>query len=818
VKISYRWLARHVDLAGLTPQEVANDLTIHTAEVEGLERFAPWLSDVVVGHVVERAKHPDADKLSLCKVDVGPRGEGQLVQIVCGANNVAQGQRVAVALPGTTLPGDLRIKKSKIRGIESQGMICSERELGLSDEHAGIWVLPGTPALGAPVAEACGFDDWVIEIDNKSLTHRPDLWGHRGIALEVAAIRGRKRKPLDLAWPKTGAGAPYPVVVESAGCPRYVGLPIHGVKNGRAPEWMRALLVAVGQRPLDLLVDLSNFVMLDLGQPNHLFDLARLDARGIRVRNAKPGEKTRTLDGVERALSDEDVLITSGDEVVAIAGVMGGEASKVTDETSDLLLEAACFHPTTVRRTATRLALRTDASARFEKNLDATLPAKAAAHLVNLLRALQPGITLPRPAGDAGKWQDPAGTVALRPERVRTVLGAPLADAEIERILVGLEFGVKKGARWEIAVPSARATKDIRIEEDLIEEIGRMHGYANVADAPLVAPLAPAPFDERRALVRALQDRLAGAAGFHEAMSYTFHEAAVAEVLGLASQPHVRIVNPQIEGLDRVRRSVVPSLLAHLAHNRRQREEVRLFEIGKGYEPEHANARGEPRERHECALVWMAPRPASGARFDDNALARLQGVLEDVLAVAGRPATGWRRVEGAELPTWAHPAKTLAVEIAGSDASPDAGEPAVLLAALEPGVQARLGLVGELDGEVAAARIDLTRLLAAPAVPPRFRPLSRFPGVKVDVAVAVPSERTAGEVVAALRAVGKGLVESCELFDLYRGPNLGPGRKSLAFHVRLQAADRTLDEQDEAKYLARVERAVAELGGELRKD
>ena len=815
MKISYRWLGRHVDLAGLTPQEVANDLTIHTAEVEGLERFAPQLGDVVVGHVVERAKHPDADKLSLCKVDVGSRGDGRLVEIVCGAANVAKGQRVAVALPGTTLPGDLKIKKSKIRGVERQGIICAEREVALSDEHEGIWVLPSTAAPGTPVAQALDLEDWVIEIDNKSLTHRPDLWGHRGLAREVAAIRGRKLRALDLAFPKTAAGTPYPVRVESAGCARYVGLPIHGVKNGRAPEWMRWLLLAVGQRPLDLLVDLSNFVMLDLAQPNHLFDLARLDKSGIRVRDARAGERMRTLDGVERALTSADMLICSGDEAVAVAGVMGGEASKVTGETSDLLLEAAAFHPATVRRTAARLGLRTDASARFEKSLDPTLPAQAAAHLVNLLRALQPGITLPRPAGDAGTWKDPAGTIELRPERARAVLGKALPDAELERLLTALELGVKKsGARWTVSIPSARATKDLRIEEDLIEEIGRMHGYGNIAAAQLMAPLAPAPFDERRALVRALQERLSGAAGFHEAMTYSFHEAAHAERLGISDEPHVRIVNPQIEGLDRVRRSVLPSLLAHLAHNRRQRDELRLFEIGKGYLPELASERGEPRERHECALVWLAPRESGARRELAGVFARLQGVLEDALLAVGRPAAGWRRAQGEELPRWAHPGKCVAAELAGAA---NGGAPA-LLALLEPEIQTRLGLTGELDGEVALAILDLDALLALQSTAPRFRSLPRFPGVKVDVAAALPEERTAGEVIAALRAAGKGLVESCELFDLYRGPNLGPGKKSLAFHVLLQAADRTLEEADQTKYLARVERALGELGGALRKE
>jgi phenylalanyl-tRNA synthetase beta chain len=803
MKVSYRWLERHVDLSGIPAQELARDLTIHTAEVEGLQPFAPWLSAVVVGEVRERARHPDADKLSLCRVDVGARGDGALLEIVCGAPNVAAGQRVAVALPGCELPGELRIKKSKIRGVESQGMICSQRELALSDEHEGIWVLPGSPPVGQPVAAALGLEDWVLEIDNKSLTHRPDLWGHRGIAREVAAIRGRALKPLALELPRTTGGTPYPVRVESAGCSRYLGLVIEGVHNGPAPEWMRWLLLAVGQRPLDLFVDLSNFVMLELGQPNHLFDLARLAPEGILVRDARAGERTRTLDGVERALTPEDVLITSGGEIVALAGVMGGEASKVTPGTSSLLLEAASFHPTRVRRTAARLGLRSEASARFEKNLSPTLPPQAAAHLVNLLRSLQPGLSLPRPPGDAGDWQDPARRVPLRPARVRALLGAEVADREIESILGRLELPVERGEPWTVSVPSQRATKDLRREEDLIEEVGRMHGYLKIAERALSGPLVPAPFDERRALVRRLSDRLAGDARFHESLTHSFLAAADAQLLGIADEPHVRLVNPLIEGLDRVRRSLVPSLLAHLAHNRRQRDEVRLFEVGKGYLPEHANERGEPRELHELALLWAAPR---STRFDGTVLARLQGVLEDLLRCAGRPGSGWT-VSAETPPRWAHPARCLVL----------GPGPLVWLAALEPEVQARLGLAGELDCEVACAALSIDRLLELPEQVARFRPLPRFPGIKVDVALALPEACPAGEARAAIEKAGKGLVRGCELFDLYRGPNLGPGRKSLAYHVLLQAEERTLSDQDAARFLARLERELAPLEGELRR-
>jgi len=812
MKISFNWLKRHVDLSGLTPADVVQDLTIHTAEVEGLTPFAPWLAEVVVGQVVERAKHPDADKLSVCKVDVGPRGEGQLLQIVCGAPNVAQGQKVAVALPGVTLPGDLRIKKSKIRGVESAGMICSERELELSDAHEGIWVLPSGSAPGASLAATLGAADHVIEIDNKSLTHRPDCWGHRGIARELAAIRGRKLLPLEVGLPVAGPGAAYPVRVTSAGCFRYLGLALAGVQNGRSPDWLRFLLLAVEQRPLDLCVDLSNFVMLDLAQPNHLFDLRRLAPEGIEVRDARPGEKTHTLDGVERSLTSEDMLICSGGAPVAIAGVMGGEASKVQADTTELLLEVASFHPTRVRRTAARLGLRTDASARFEKNLDPTLPLAAAGHLVNLLRQLVPGVTLARPLGDAGQWKDPKTTIALRPARVRAVLGKELPDATIESYLTALELGVEQGSPWKVSIPSARATKDLRIEEDLIEEVGRMHGYAEIAEAPLTVALAPAARDERRALVRSVQDHLVGAPAFHEAMTYSFVEDAVARTLGLAHEPHVRIVNPQIEGLDRVRRSVAPSLLAHLVHNRRARGEVRLFELGKGYLPEQPSARGEPRERHELALLWMAARPAAGARFDAGVGVRAKGLVEDLLVTLGRPVARWEKAGAAELPRWAHPGRTsLALHESG-------GAPLATLAVLEPGIQAALGLNDELDGEVAVASVWLDRLLELPALEARFRALPRFPGVKVDVAVSVPEAITAAAIAAVLEQAGKGLARSCELFDLYRGPNLPAGQKSLAFHVDLLALDRTLSDQDCAKYLARVERAVLELGGELRKD
>lgn len=814
MRISYRWLSRHVDLGGIEPAQLAEDLTLSTAEVEGLKRFAPHLADVTVGYVQERSSHPDADKLSVCVVDVG--GPERL-QIVCGAPNVAAGQKVAVATVGTALPGDVKIRKAKIRGVESCGMICSARELELGDEHSGIWELPADAQVGLPVAQALGLDDWVFEIDNKSLTHRPDLWGHRGLAGEVAAIYRRALKPLDLTLPATGDRPGVPVRIESEACSRYLALEIEGVRAGKSPEWLKMLLLAVGQRPIDLLVDLSNFVMLDLGQPNHLFDRERIGQEGIVVRMARPGESMTTLDGVERRLTREDLLICAGDEPVALAGVMGGEGSKVEAGTDRLLLEVASFHATTVRRTALRHALRTDASARFEKSLAPTLPMQAAAHLVRTLRSIQPELRLPSRPTDAGDWSDPAHRIELRTERVNRLLGVELGDAEVEDVLRRLRFGVQeKGAGVLLVdVPSERATKDVRIEEDLVEEVGRIHRYATIPQRNLRGEIVPPPRDERRELVRALQDRLAGGARFHEALSYSFVHDALLSKLGLAGEPYVEVINPVTEGERRVRRSVVPSLLALLEKNRRQRGDVRLFEIGKGYLPEHRSERGEPREVHELGLVLASTPPAKGARFDAGAFARLQGVVEDVLRAAGYDRPSWKRAKGDALAAWAHPGKALVAQLhdaAGKE------QPIALCAELEPGLHKPLGLDAELASDVAVARVSLDALLASRPRELAFRPIPRFPATAVDLAFALPEDARAGELADAIERAGKGLVASCELFDLYRGESVGAGKKSLAFHVTLQSNERTLGEEDVAKFLDRAARAATALGGELRRE
>ncbi|MFT6831993.1 MAG: phenylalanyl-tRNA synthetase beta chain [Planctomycetota bacterium] len=811
--VSYRWLARHVDLEGITPEQLGNDLTLSTCEVEGIEAFAPHLSHVTVGHVLERAPHPDADKLGICKVDVG---SGEPLQIVCGAPNVGPRQRVAVATVGTVLPGDFKIKKSKIRGVESLGMICSVRELDLGDEHDGIWVLPepnGEPlAIGQSVADALGMGDWVIEIDNKSLTHRPDLWGHRGIAREVAAIYKRALKPLDLTLPALGGAPAFPVKVDDAACSRYIGLGIDGVQNGASPDWMRQLLLAVGQRPIDLFVDLSNFVMLDLGQPNHAFDRTALDGGGIAVRKAHAGETMTTLDGDERKLETSDLLITSGDAPVALAGIMGGEESKIQGGTSKLLLECAAFDATTVRRTSSRLALRTDSSARFEKSLDPTLPEKAAAHFARLLQEIQPGVSFPMVLADEGSWSDPATTIHVRGDVVRRDLGVDLSDEAIAAILARLELTpTAKDGGYEVAIPSARATKDLTMERDLVEEVGRIHRYGSVPEAALVGAVTPPPFDRRRAMVRAMEDRLAGSARFHQVLSYSFQSDDLLAKVNADGGDFVTAQNPVAPELSRIRREVLPSVLGHLESARRQRGEVMIFEVGKGYRPEEAGEDGMPREVHQVVIaIARAKAGAAVETFNSGAFFTLRAVVDDVIRAAGVALPCWSQGAGAPHATL-HPVKQIAGEWSVD------GQTAGVIGDLDPEVRGRLGLVGELDSDVAVAVLDVDALLAAPAAPRTYTPLPKFPSVKVDVACVAPEELPASELSKAIEAAGKGSVADIELFDVFKGESLGEGKKSLAYHVVLQSATKTLTDKDANKFLSRLERTLETAGAALRR-
>lgn len=800
MKISLGWIQDFVEVGDLDAARVAELLALHTAEVEGVERIGAAIADVVVGHVVACGKHPDADKLSVTQVDFGA---GETVPVVCGAPNVRQGLKVAFAPVGASLPGGLKIKQAKLRGALSVGMICSERELELSEEHAGILELPAEAPIGARLVDYLGLSDWVLELDNKSLTHRPDLWGHYGFARELAAILGRPLRPLGAPAAWSQVEPTWKITLADPDCSAYVGLGL-SVPNGPrpSPAWVRARLLAVGARPRNDLVDLTNWVMLETGQPLHAFDATRL--RGpIQVRAARAGDRLRLLDESERALEPADLVIADAQGPVALAGVMGGADSAVGDGTTSVFLESAAFQPARIRRTAQRLALRTDASSRFEKALDPAGTLTAAARYVELLARLRPEARVLGAPAVAGSPVARTARVRFDPARCARLLGVDPGAAATRGILERLGFSVAAGSdgTWQVEVPPWRATKDVAIEEDLVEEVGRIHGFHRIAPAPLQAPVVPPAAQARRRLARMLAERMRGAHRAAETQSYSFLERRFAAAQGLDPSCFVRLANPMQASADLVRRDPVASLLEQAAANERERSSGRLCEIARGYEPMPG---AEPRERAwACLLEWeRRPAPMQGPA---SLHGRLRSVAEDLLRLAGCPAEP--AAGGEATAPWLHPTQALRW-IAQGRTVVWSGRLHPNLTALAEGQRVLYG----------AVLLDLDALLGAGAAAPaaRFQSPPRLPAVKVDVALALPAAVSYATVEAALRKAGGKLLESLELFDLYEGPNLPTGARSLAFHAVLRAADRTLEEKDEQGFIARVAQAAQEMGGTLR--
>jgi phenylalanyl-tRNA synthetase beta chain len=802
MKLSLRWLGEHVDLAGIAPDDVARELTMKTALIEDVERPGAGLEQVRVGLVVHREKHPNADRLSFCKVDAG----SGVVEVVCGAPNVAAGQKICYAPVGCTLPNGLTLEARKIRGILSHGMICSNAEMKLGEDHDGIRVLPEDAPIGKPITEVLGLGDAILEIDNKSITHRPDLWGHYGFARELAAIFGRSLKPLDVdAEPKReegGAGS-FPIALEdAAGCPLYLGLRLEFAALPPTPEWLARRLEAVGMRPISLLVDLSNYVMLETGQPTHPFDAEKLEGGRIVVRRGKAGERLKTLDGVERELAADDVVIADGARAVAIAGVMGGAATEVSASTRRLLLESARFDGARVRRTATRLGLRTEAVARFEKGLDPALPELAIRRYARLLRQIAPDVKIGGFAA-AGATPAPPPSLSLRPARARMKLGYDLPTEEMKQRLASIGFETSgSGERLEVRPPKTFARRDVTCEDDLIEEVGRLAGYERVPTALPRLACTPPRIDPLRRVERAAVLTLVHECGYAECANYSFATDRQLERDGSAAAgvKHVRLLNSLTTNATRLRRSLVPGLLEFAQKNLVDLEDVRLVEAGREYLPELASeyeGAGLPRERRVVAAV-RALRNGDGE-------ALLFEARDDAECVLGRLGVAWqgRRPAGA-LPPYLHPGR--AIELVAE------GKAVGIVAALHPGVARNFGI----EAPACVFELDLAVATAAPRPATRMRPISEFPATRRDLAVETPEERTVAEVEKEIRAAGGERLAEVELFDVYRGANLAKGHRSLAFRLAYRAPDRTLTDAEVDGIHQNVVERLAKLGVRLR--
>ncbi|HID09759.1 MAG TPA: phenylalanine--tRNA ligase subunit beta [Candidatus Latescibacteria bacterium] len=780
MRITYNWLKEFVDL-DLSPAELAERLTMAGLEVAALEDWGEKFRGIVVGEVVEELPHPRADRLKIYRVDVG---DG-VVKVVSGAPNIRVGLKVPFAGPGVRLPDGSEVHKAKIRGVYSEGMLCSEVELGLASEAEGVLELPPDVRAGLPFAEVVGLDDVVLELE---LTpNRPDCMGVLGVAREVAALVGGEVRFPDIELEEKGEPASAEVVVEDPdGCPRYSARVVRGVKIGSSPLWMQARLLMTGLRSISNVVDVTNYVLMELGHPLHAFDLGKLSEAKIVVRRARMGEVLETLDGIEQGLDEEVLVIADAEKPVAIAGVMGGANSEVSEETIDVLLESAYFDPVVVRRGSKRLGMSTEASRRFERGMDMEATVRALDRAAGLISEVAGGEVAPGVL-DVRILPPRRIAVSLRPERARRLLGVDIPDGEMARILRSLHFDVREGdGGMEVWVPSFRV--DVCREVDLIEEVARIYGYDNIPERKVGSVPLEVSRRPEHLLVARTREVLTGL-GLYEAMTPSMVDPEVAE-------GGVKVVNAPHRGVSVLRTSLLPSLLEVVGRNFRQRaEEVRVFEIGKVFpELDWEEVRiggllaGRRRKR------WLEDeRPVD---FYD-----LKGLLELYIEEVAH---------GAEVRF--RPASSFPFE---------AGEAAeVLLEGRTVGACGRVSDVlcrrFELKGNVYGFELTLASLLPFWARKPEFRPLAKYPEVVRDLAFVfeegVPWEEVRDAVLNA-----DPLVESVRLFDLYLGVPIPKGHKSFAFSVSLRAPDRTLSDEEANRICSNIVRVLGErFGARLR--
>ena len=786
MKFSVNWLREFVDLPDKI-DKLAELLTLAGVEIEAIEERGAKIDQVIVAQIKESSRHPNADRLTVCTVD---DGSGQARQIVCGATNYKVGDKVPLALPGAVLPNGLEIKKSKLRGVESEGMLCSGKELGFSEDAAGLLILSPDAKIGAKIADLFPSD---TILDVEITPNRGDLLSHYGLAREIAALTNGDAAPPPRGIKETtredsrrGRRGSIEILSPKE-CPFYSARKIDNVKVGPSPDWLRAKIEAAGIRSINNIVDISNFVMLELGQPTHAFDVDKLKG-GIVVRLARDGEKFLALDGKTYTLTSKDLVIADQERVVGIGGVMGGEETGVTESTKNVLLEAAYFQPSSVRHTARILNLPSDASYRFERGVDPEMILPASNRATELMRELASG-TPAKEIATAGNLPSPPEDVSLRYEKCDQLLGLTLKHKEVDEILE--RFGLRKkakaektGSTWKI--PSYR--RDLQRDVDLIEEVIRAYGVDKVSgtDRSRFTPASEA--DKAHDLETDLRMLLV-ARGFDEART---SKLLPREAISLGESA-IELKNPLSEDHVALRPSLIPGLLGVLGRNvRAGAERVAIFELGRVFIPP-----GGKEEKKLGILVWGNAASAHDWRTQTKRrldFFDLKGALDSV----GLPRVSLRRTQHVDL--------AMAAEILSADRV--------------------VGLIGQLSaartstidasGAIFIAEVDVDRVLDARRSAKTFRELERFPSVTRDIAMIVPEKISHAEILCAIENPKEALLESVQLFDLFTG-ELGEARKSLAYSLTYRDQSRTLTNEEVTAAHAKIrERLRRDLGAELR--
>ena len=823
MNVTLNWLKNYIDFE-FSPSELADRLTMLGIEVESIKQLGAELEGVVVGSVTSIQPHPNADKLVLCQVDIG---ETEELQIVCGAPNAREGMLAPVATIGATLPIGLTIKRAKLRGEVSLGMLCSEKELGLSEDAAGLMELPTDTPLGTSLSEALGLDDVVFELE--ITPNRPDCLSLIGVAREIRAETGNALKlpQVDFNEDETDIREMTSVTIEAPDlCPRYAARVIRGVKVGQSPAWLQQRLESVGIGIINNIVDITNFILMEYGQPLHAFDYHKLTENRIVVRRAAAGENITTLDEIARELTSDMLVIADAEKPAALAGIMGGYDSEITETTSDVLLESAYFNPSSIRATAKALGISTEASYRFERGADPGVVLAALDRAAQLIAELAGG-SICKGIVDVYPGQQPLHRIQLRPERVNFILGTALEAAEMAQILRHLDFDIEESrpgsppvtGKGEVApteksvlqvtVPTFRS--DITREIDLIEEIARVYGYDNI---PTTLPKGdiPVPVPNPSTEVRKRIKYFLLAAGMMEAINYSFCDPNCFDKIRLNADDPLRstlkLQNPLSPEMSVLRTTLLPSLLDNAQHNRNhQTDTIALFEIGNVFIQNGGSSRNDLRiatlepERVTGILAGQIGDGVYSNPYREPDFYDIKGLVERILEVCSIVNYTLQKTDA---PTF-HPGRNAAVLLNDR----------------------QLGTFGEAHPEVLENYdlpykaylfdFDMEALVDAAIFAKRFEPIPVYPKVERDLAIVVDKELLSDIPTGLIYATGGELVESVRLFDVYEGEQVPEGKKSLAYAITYHSATETLtDKAVNALHDKVVKRLNQELGAELR--
>ena len=795
--VSYNWLKQYTNVED-NANALAEKITRGGIEVEGVEYLAEEISNVVVGYVVSKEKHPDAEKLNVCQVNVG---EEENLQIVCGAPNVDAGQYVIVAKVGAKLPG-IKIKKAKLRGVESQGMICSLAELGLSKSvvpknyQEGIYVFETEQELGSDVVKVLGLNDYILDL---SITpNRADALSMRGLTYELGALYNNKVDFNDVEKEENYEATSLQVSIESDSCRNYVGQIVKNVEVKSSPLWLQTRLMNSGIRPINNIVDITNYVLLEFGQPMHAFDKDLVGDR-IVVRDAKEGEVLETLDGEERKLQATDLVITDGTRAIALGGVMGGKNTEVSEETKNIILESAYFNPTSVRRTSAAHGLRSDSSARFEKGIDPNMQKAALARAVELILELCPNAVVESSVGVVNKEEEKV--VEITTSYINNYLGITLSTEEIAAILEGLSFKVEvSGENLVVKVPTRRP--DISIKQDLVEEVIRIYGYDNLASTlPKFSKTTKGGLTYSQRMVRDLRT-VYTSLGFNDTINYSLVSEEEATGYTLENHHKVRLLMPMTETHSTLRQSLVPGLLNTVQYNvARKQKDLKLLEIGRVFfgsgddniQPKETLYLSAALTGEERATKWLK----ESSSLDFFAAKGYLEVVFDRLGLDEKVTYKKSKLEGM------HPGRFAEVYLG----------------------EKRIGFIGEVHPQVAdklglnttyVFEINLDEVISESKVKPKYEEVTKYPEITRDIAMLVDVKDEYQNIYNVIESVNSKLITKVELFDLYVGAELLVGKKSLALTITYSDKQKTLTDEEVTAVHDKVLSALTEYGAIIR--